>query len=338
MLISCKFQILHLFGGPMFFAPNLPKWLLIGAAWAFAVFFIFVILLLFSDILALITWLIYFIRYRKRKIMKNMLQVIHCILLIFSCACATWGMYKGMVPPVVIQQEIQISGVANQGLRIAILADLHIDSMSNIALLEKIVQQVNEQMPDIVVILGDFIDGKVSTLGKELQPLKKLKTKYGVYGIPGNHEYYSGYEEWMTFFPTLNIKMLENESIYFPEYNIALVGITDSQAKRFNLPTPDIPKALQNVSKNAVRILLAHRPTQALQACKYPIHLQLSGHTHGGIIYGFHQIVKYVNKGFVAGWHDVGNLKVYVNRGTCIWSGFPVRIGIPSEITILTVK
>ena len=66
--------------------------------------------------------------------------------------------------------------------------------------------------------------------------------------------------------------------------------------------------------------------------------LQLSGHTHGGMLWGLNLLVKMFNSGFVSGWYNVGKMQLYVSNGTGIWNGFPVRIGCPAEITVLTLK
>ena len=66
--------------------------------------------------------------------------------------------------------------------------------------------------------------------------------------------------------------------------------------------------------------------------------LQLSGHTHGGMIVGLDRFLALLNHGFVSGEYDVGGMKLYVSRGTNLWKGFPVRIGVPSEITLITLS
>ena len=66
--------------------------------------------------------------------------------------------------------------------------------------------------------------------------------------------------------------------------------------------------------------------------------LQLSGHTHGGMISGFDRIVRKVNGGFVSGKYTVGNTRLYVSNGTGIWSGFPIRLGRKAEITLIKLE
>ena len=87
-----------------------------------------------------------------------------------------------------------------------------------------------------------------------------------------------------------------------------------------------------------MKLLLAHQPKPAAEAAKSGVALQVSGHTHGGMIVGIDRLVARFNAGFVAGSYRVGNLRLYVSRGSGIWNGFPIRLGVPSEITLLRLK
>ena len=79
-------------------------------------------------------------------------------------------------------------------------------------------------------------------------------------------------------------------------------------------------------------------PDLAREAGKLDVVLQLSGHTHGGMIYGLDAIVKRLNGGFVSGEYQSGSTRLYVSNGTGIWSGFPVRLGAPAEITFIKME
>ena len=222
-------------------------------------------------------------------------------------------------------------------MRIVMLTDLHIDSVNRGDKLQQIVAAVNSYLPDLVVITGDVVDGTVQQRGRDVAFLKHLHTQYGVYGVPGNHEYFSGYAEWMEFFRSINLQMLENTHCELPN-GIYLAGITDRAARRRGLPMPDVEKSLQGIDKNAFTILLAHRPAYADTASKLGADLQLSGHTHGGMIYGLDKIVARLNDNFAAGSYKVNDMLLYVSSGTMIWSGFPFRLGSSSEITVITLK
>lgn len=112
--------------------------------------------------------------------------------------------------------------------------------------------------------------------------------------------------------------------------SLVMAGIEDPMAARFGPHTPSLELALQGAPDTA-RILLAHRPNGAVNAKN--VDLQLSGHTHGGLIRGFEPVIASYNEGFVRGLYNLGPLHLYVSPGTGLWNGFSCRIGVPSEIT-----
>ena len=87
-----------------------------------------------------------------------------------------------------------------------------------------------------------------------------------------------------------------------------------------------------------MRILGSHQPRLAREAAAHGVDLQVSGHTHGGMIAGVDRLVARFNEGFVSGLYTVGNMKLYVSNGAGIWNGFPIRIGVPSEIVLIRLR
>ena len=84
-------------------------------------------------------------------------------------------------------------------------------------------------------------------------------------------------------------------------------------------------------------ILLDHQPRKARLAAARGVGLQLSGHTHGGMIFGLHRLLALANEGFVSGLYRVQDMALYVNNGTALWPGFALRLGKPSELTRITL-
>jgi predicted MPP superfamily phosphohydrolase len=161
--------------------------------------------------------------------------------------------------------------------------------------------------------------------------------------IAGNHEYYSGIGSWLPEFEKMGLKTLYNQHTVINPRGQALVlaGLTDTTAldSRFRLPGPDLEKALNGVPEKPPLILLEHRPVRAWENSKDArVDIQLSGHTHGGTMPILRSLVKRSNNGFLAGWYQVGRVKMYVHPGTGLWSGFPIRLDVPSEITLITFK
>ena len=87
-----------------------------------------------------------------------------------------------------------------------------------------------------------------------------------------------------------------------------------------------------------VVLLLAHQPRQAARNAAAGVDLQLSGHTHGGLIVLFDRLVALFNDGLVSGWYEVDGMPLYVSPGTALWNGFPIRLGVPAEITRLILR
>ena len=336
-----KFHLLHLFGGPMVFSPVLPEWLLLAAAWLFSVLFLFFFLLLAADIVVgLYRLMLFFLRKKRTARRRIIVNRVNLALLVLSAVLATVGVIGGTSVPGVRVETITVGHLPEEvdGMTIALLADLHADGITRADRIRRIVQRTNSLNPDLIVIAGDFVDGTVPVHGEDLRPLADLKARYGVFGVPGNHEYYSGYEEWMEFFPTLGIRMLPNEHVLTGGGNVILAGVTDPVAGMTGREEPDINKALEGAPPGKVRILASHQPRLAREAARHGVDLQLSGHTHGGMITGIDRLVARFNDGFVSGPYQVGSMKLYVSNGAGIWNGFPVRIGVPAEIVLIRLK
>ena len=336
-----KFHLLHLFGGPMFFSPVLPEGVLLATAWLFSVLFLFFFLLLAADVIRLLYLLVLFcLRKKKTERFRVIGNRVNLALLAFAAVLATVGMAGGTGVPRVKEETISVNHLPDgaDGLTVAVLADLHVDGITRADRIRKIVERTNALNPDIVIIAGDFVDGTVPVDGDDLRPLADLKARYGVFGVPGNHEYYSGYEEWMEFLPTLGIRMLHNEHVQTGGGAVVLAGVTDPVADIMGKEEPDIRKALAGAPEKGVRILAAHQPRLAPEAAEHGVDLQVSGHTHGGMIAGIDRLVARFNEGFVSGLYTVGGMKLYVSNGAGIWNGFPIRIGVPSEIVLIRLR
>lgn len=339
--IAFKFHLLHLIGGEMFFAPELPSLVLLGSAWLFAVLFLFFFFVVAADIVrGIFLLLCLFPAMKKRNRRPSRRNKTNLALLALSVLLTTVGIIEGTRVPSVREKDVFFTNLPEkaEGMTIAVLADIHADSLTRADRIGEIVRRTNALNPDITVIVGDIVDGSVSVRGEDLLPLEKLSARYGVYGVPGNHEYYSGYESWMTFLSERGIRMLLNEHVLPGQGEIVLAGVTDLAAARMGKERPNIEKALAGVSEDAFKILLAHQPRQATAAVSKGVDLQISGHTHGGLIKGIDRIVASFNSGFVSGLYPMGGGQLYVSSGSGIWSGFPIRLGVPSEIVLLRLR
>ena len=158
--------------------------------------------------------------------------------------------------------------------------------------------------------------------------------------ISGNHEYIFGYSTWMAHFAALGLLSLEDKYIVLDRNGgkLVLAGITDRASRRRGHPVRDLAAVLEGTPKGVPIILLDHQPNDARKAAALGVVLQLSGHTHGGLILGIDRLAARANAGFVSGRYDVDGMTLYVNNGTALWPGFALRLGRPSELTRITLR
>jgi predicted MPP superfamily phosphohydrolase len=261
---------------------------------------------------------------------------------ILALGLSAYGVTQAIRIPPVKTMEVEIAGLAPafDGYRIIQLTDLHLSRLFTADWAREVVARANALDADMTVITGDFIDGTLEARKADVAPLAALRARDGVFAIPGNHEYYFGYDRWMQHDAGMGIRMLLNEHAVVTRGKDSLVvaGLTDLAALGRPFPAPDLAAALKDAPAGAPVVLLDHQPRMAARSAAAGVALQLSGHTHGGMILGLDRIVARSNNGYVSGLYKVGDMQLYVNNGTALWPGFALRIGIPSELTVITLR
>ncbi len=229
---------------------------------------------------------------------------------------------------------------AFDGYTLLHLSDLHISRLFPAPWAEAVVARANALRTDLIVVTGDFIDGALASRRDDVAPLRALTAPDGVWAVPGNHEYFFDYEAWMRHLGGMGIRMLANGHTVLRREGGALVlaGVTDRSAPATGHPGPDLAAALAGAPADAPVVLLDHQPGNAAKAAAQGVRLQLSGHTHGGMIRGLDRLVARGNAGFVSGAYRVGGMVLYVSNGTALWPGFALRLGRPSELTRITLR
>jgi hypothetical protein len=224
------------------------------------------------------------------------------------------------------------------GLKIVQLTDVHIGPLIDGEWLRGVVARVNELQADVIAITGDLVDGTVAELRDHVAPLGDLRAKYGVFFVTGNHEYYSGADEWIAELTRLGIRVLRNEHVSIGEgaESFDLAGVDDWRANIHPGHGADLKKAVEGRDPSRELVLLAHQPKQAFEAADHGVGLQLSGHTHGGQIFPWGFFVK-LDQTFVAGLDRLKDTQIYTSCGTGYW-GPPMRVGAPPEISLLTLR
>ena len=261
---------------------------------------------------------------------------------VLALALGIYGVQQGMAVPQVRQVDVAIAGLptAFDGYRVLQLTDIHASRLLTGDWVTQVVAESNAQKPDLVVITGDLVDGSVRARANDVRSLGQLHAPDGVIAITGNHEYYGQYAQWMQAFRGLGMQVLENSHTQVTRdgSSLTIAGVTDPVAARYGLPMPDLKAALAGADPSDPVILLDHRPNQAAANAAQGVKLQLSGHTHGGHIVGMDQLVKRANGGYVSGRYEVNGMTLYVSNGAGLWPGFAARIGVPSEITVFTLR
>jgi uncharacterized protein len=261
---------------------------------------------------------------------------------LLALCLAAFGVSQAIRVPALRDLEIRVLGLpeAFDGYRLVQLTDLHISRLFDARWAQAVVSRANALDADLIVMTGDLIDGDVEHRRLDVQPIAKLRARDGIWAVPGNHEYFFDYRQWMRQYERIGLRTLLNRHILIERGGAAIVvaGVTDLSARSSGNLLPDLPAALQGAPQGSPIILLDHQPMRAAQAAAAGVALQLSGHTHGGMVVGLASIVARANNGYVSGLYKVGSMSLYVNNGTGLWPGFALRLGKPAELTRITLR
>jgi uncharacterized protein len=248
-----------------------------------------------------------------------------------------YGVRTALGPPQVKRLQIPLAKLPRSmdGYRIALVSDIHLGPLTGIEHTRRIVRTINGLNADLIAVVGDMVDGSVAELGAEAAPLAGLSSRDGAYFVTGNHEYYSGVDEWIAEVRRLGMRPLQNERLSIR--GIDLAGVNDVAGSTFGAGMgPDFGKTFGDRDPAKPVILLAHQPVQAYEAARHGVDLQLSGHTHGGQMVPFNLIAA-LQQPVISGLGEVDGTKVYVTNGAGYW-GPPVRVGAPPDVSLVELR
>ena len=265
--------------------------------------------------------------------------------------------------------EIPISNLpsALDGMRIAQLSDIHMSGYMPRSQVRRAIDMANELGADLAVVTGDFITGADDPLDECIEEIRRLSAPLGIYGCNGNHEIYAQAEDRaQELFTQFGMRLLrhENALISFRGAKFNLIGVDYQRernpgGRRISTLTGVDPL----IRKDVPNILLSHNPNSFNRAAELGVELSLAGHTHGGQIQVEildHRLspARFITD-YVAGLYirplftpakTVASQKflhaatlqgphaaIYVNRGLGT-VGAPVRLGVPPEISLLTLR
>jgi len=290
-------------------------------------------------------------------------------------AAATYGFAAGRLRYTVQRVDVPVANLppALDGLRIAQLSDIHIGDYMPPQEIARAVAMANDLEPDLSVVTGDFVTSEGDPLGACIAELAKLRAPLGVWGCNGNHEIYAGVEEEAArLFRENGMHLLRARNAII-EHKGARVNLLGVDYQRDHMTEgertgPMLEEIEHLIRRDMPNILLSHNPNSFRRAAELGIELSLAGHTHGGQVQ-----VEIVDHGvnparlitpFVAGLYRLEmqssvvshqspgkshgadasaapngtpRAALYVNRGLGT-IGFPVRLGVPPEITLLTLR
>jgi len=244
---------------------------------------------------------------------------------------------------------------AFDGFKIAQISDIHAGSYDNDKGLNKGIELINKQEADIILFTGDLVNDHKDEVNPYIDSFKKLRSKFGVYAVLGNHDYYGAYRQqdkvayWDDFFSKYEekgFKLLKNqsESITVGDNHIKIVGVENWGNANWTPKRGDLDIALRGIADNEFCVLMTHDPSHwDSKVLSYPkkIHLSLAGHTHGfqfGIDLPFFKWspAQYRYPRWM-GLYNHSQQYLYVNRGFG-YIAYPGRVGMRPEITILTLR
>jgi uncharacterized protein len=247
------------------------------------------------------------------------------------------GGVQALVEPLDFRLEIvkvPVLGLpeALEGFRIVALSDFHLLPFTQLDFLKKAIDLASSLKPDLVVLLGDFVDATVESIHDLAPVLETLRSRLGVMAVLGNHDYVQGSVVVAQTLKRHGVEVLMNRGILLPVGNAGLwVAGTESISSRFHLPW-----ALEGNHFGATTLLLAHEPDVADQvAADGRVALQLSGHSHGGQVRcgGLERMLLPTGgQKYPYGSYQVGSLFLHTSRGLGT-TGLPLRFGSPPEVT-----
>ncbi len=257
-------------------------------------------------------------------------------LLTTSIALTAHGMFEALRLPRIKKVIIKIENLHPdlEGISIVQLTDLHISSTIRYQWVQRIVEQVNSLNPDIIALTGDIVDAPYSEIHHETTILANLRAKFGKFFVTGNHEYWHQYDKWSKEMKNLGFKVLFNSHclISLGDALMLIGGVPDFRnTQQYTKQISSPVKAIGNVAKADIKVLLAHQPRSVYEAEEAGFDLQLSGHTHGGQVILFSWLRGFMQP-FQSGLYVFKSIKIYVSNGARFW-WIPLRFWAPSEIS-----
>jgi predicted MPP superfamily phosphohydrolase len=221
-------------------------------------------------------------------------------------------------------------------VRIAQITDIHLGLVHRNPKAMAIAERVRAERPDFLVSTGDFVDGRIDHVEGLAEIFRDIPAPRGKFAVLGNHEYYAGLPQSLSFTRRAGFTVLRGESVTV-DNAVRFAGVDDPASGGFGVPQGPVEAELLGAGPpERFTVLLKHRPA-ADPASYGRFDLQLSGHTHHGQIFPFRLATRLAYP-LLAGDHPLpGGGTLHVSRGTGTW-GPPMRFLAPPEITVIDIE
>lgn len=304
------------------------------------------------------SWLIFLLLYSSFLLFVGMARLISgserkfaefarrpsAVFLLALALAVVAGYYSALVPLRTPVKRVQLEGLPAEldGVRVALLSDLHVGLFTRPSRLERISRAVNGLDPDIVLVAGDFVDDASHFVPKFVKGMSAVEPDTPVFAVLGNHEIYGDPERVVSRMRAQSrVELLVNETALVRKGNatLAIVGISDPAAEGRWAPEslrPDLNRALEGVPAGAFPILLAHQPKSFEEAAAARVPLTLTGHSHGGQ-FGIRALDWSLAGVFIPyhmGLYAKAGSQLFVTTGAGYWV-VPFRLGMSPEVVLI---
>lgn len=243
--------------------------------------------------------------------------------------------YGRFSKPVMVRLDLPIGKEKGKSGELTLLAatDIHLGNLIRKDRLADWVNRINSEKPDVILLGGDIFDHNMHAVESQKmeEELVKLKATYGVFAVPGNHDFYAGIDKAVQYMKRSGISVLRDQVVNVDD-RMVIIG-RDDLTNRHRKPLDSLVAGLNS---GLVRIVLDHQPAALGESVANGIDLHISGHTHDGQVFPFNHIVARMFE-LSYGYRITGKTHIYVSSGLGLW-GAPLRIGTQSEIVSIRLR
>lgn len=312
-------------------------------------FFYYSLILLFASLIVII------ISKFKEDPEKQRLKYAFLVAACLSAVINIYGLFHAQSPKLV-EYELSVNKQTEniKSLKVVLIADLHLSVNSDIHATEKMVDLINSVDADVVVVAGDIFTSNIEGLKnpeKYAAELSKIKSKYGVFAVYGNHDVdedlFSGFSisplseairtpEIEQFFKDAGFTVLYDEAVPLADGEVTLVGRIDGEkAGDGTKNRKSASELLSGVDKTKPVLVLEHEPKEFKELSENGADITLSGHTHNGQVFPGNIFVPLFNENGY-GVKTVHGMDTVVTAGVGYY-GPPIRVGTNSEVTVVNI-